>query len=342
MKQDRDQADFDLLSPELALSAVAEAFGIEPDGSFSAYPSYVNRVYGLKDADGVEYVAKFYRPGRWTREAILEEQAFVLELAAEEIPVVAPMADIEGVTLPELILESREGGEERETIFNFSLMPKRGGRLFDAEREEDWLRLGALAGRMHAIGERRAFRHRVRLEPGLLSAYAEEILRSGAVHPEASEDLRGALRRAADLVDGALASGRGGPAIRLHGDFHRGNALDRAGEGLLAIDFDDSAQGPAVQDLWLLLPGPADECRRELGLIVEGYEAFRPFDRSALALVEPLRLLRMTHFIAWQARQRFDRGFKERWDGWGDEDFWRRELIDLADQLERAESSTWA
>ncbi|MBU0929060.1 MAG: serine/threonine protein kinase [Spirochaetes bacterium] len=325
---------FDDLSPELALSAVGEAFGIEPDGSFFAYPSYANRVYGLRSDSGEEYVVKFYRPGRWTPEAVLEEHGFVAELAAAEIPVVAPLPDLGGDTLPELVVEGPAG----ETAFPFALFPKRGGRLFDAEREEDWLRLGALLGRIHAIGALRPFRRRVVVGPGLLDAYSGEILSGGSVHPDAEARLRPLLARASVLVDAAL-SRFGSAPIRLHGDFHRGNVLDRADAGLLAIDFDDAASGPAIQDLWLLLPGPASECRRELGLIVEGYEAFMPFDRSTLALVEPLRLLRMVHFVSWQARQRSDRGFRGRFEGWGSKEFWAAESVDLEDQIERVESA---
>jgi len=329
---ERPVAAFDELTPDLALSAVGEAFGVEPDGSFFSYPSYANRVYGFKSETGDEYVVKFYRPGRWAPEAILEEHAFVSELAAAEIPVVAPLPDLGGETLPELIVDNGIG----ETAFPFALFPKRGGRLFDAEREEDWLRLGALAGRIHAIGAKKPFRFRVWIQPGLLQAYADEILKDGDAHPDVAERLGSVLRQASSVVDAALERAACLP-IRLHGDFHRGNVLDRAGSGLQAIDFDDAAFGPAVQDLWLLLPGPAMECRRELGLIVEGYEAFMPFDRSTLALVEPLRLLRMVHFISWQARQRSDRGFLERFDGWGSKDYWLNQALDLADQLERIE-----
>jgi len=326
---------FDELSPELALSAVGEAFGIEPDGSFFAYPSYANRVYGLRSDDGTEYVAKFYRPGRWTPEAILEEHAFVAELAAAEIPVVAPLPDSHGETLPELVLEGPAG----DTLFPFALFPKRGGRLFDAERDDDWLRLGALAGRIHAIGASKPFRHRVCLQPGLSGLYVAEILDSGTVHPDAVPRLEPLLKRAAAAVDEKLA-GSTSAAIRLHGDFHRGNVLDRADAGLLAIDFDDAAWGPAVQDLWLLLPGSAADCRRQSGLILEGYEAFMPFDWTTLALVEPLRLLRMIHFVSWQARQRSDRGFMARFEGWGSKEFWLNEIIDLEDQLERMEGGS--
>lgn len=329
---------FDLLSPELALSAVDEAFGVRPDGSFFAYPSYANRVYGLRGDDGAEYVAKFYRPGRWTVEAIREEHGFVAELAAAEVPVVEPLRDLEGDSLPELEVEGPEG----ETAFPFALYPKRGGRLFDADREEDWPRLGALAGRMHAVGARAPFRRRVRIEPGIAGRYAAELLDGGAVDPEAGERLRRELSRAAALVDAALAEasvGRGTALIRLHGDFHRGNVLDRASEGLLAIDFDDASTGPAVQDLWLLLPGLASECRRELALIIDGYEAFAQFDRSSLALVEPLRLLRMIHFDAWLARQRFDSAFASRFEGWGSKAYWLTQAADLADQSERVEEA---
>lgn len=331
---DSPAASFGVLTPDLALSAVGEAFGMEPDGSFYAYPSYVNRVYGFRTDTGDEYVVKFYRPGRWPRGAILEEHAFVLELAEAEVPVVAPLPDRDGETLPELVVEHNDG----ETLFQFALFNKKGGRLFDAERDDDWLRLGALAGRIHATGAGRAFRQRVSIEPGLLSRHADELLGGNLVHPDLEARLGSILSEAAAVVDAALRDRAGSP-IRLHGDFHRGNVLDRAGAGLLAIDFDDAASGPAVQDLWLLLPGPASECRRELSLILEGYETFAPFDHATLGLVEPLRLLRMTHFAAWQARQRHDRGFTERFEGWGSKGFWQALSVDLEDQLERIASA---
>lgn len=323
-------AAFDDLTPDIALSAVGEAFGIDPDGSFFAYPSYANRVYGLKADDGSEYVAKFYRPGRWTTDAIQEEHDFVAELAAAEIPVVAPLPGTDGHSLQELVLE-RAGDE---VVYPFALFPKRGGRLFDAELDDDWLRLGALAGRIHAVGALRCFSKRVRLEPGRLATYVDELRTGGAMPDDVRPRVLPLLDEASTLVDELLAAVPTRP-IRLHGDFHRGNVLDRGAEGLLAIDFDDASTGPAVQDLWLLLPGPAAECRRELGLIVEGYEAFMPFDRATLALVEPLRLFRMVHYIAWQARQRSDRGFRNRFEGWGSRDFWINLAIDLGDQIER-------
>lgn len=346
----RGPAAFEGLTPAEALSAVEEAFGVSPDGSFFSYPSYINRVYGFRADDNREFVAKFYRPGRWRPEAIAEEQSLVLALAAAEIPVVAPLPDLEGDYLPALDLGL--GGPP----ISFCLFPKRGGRSFEADGCEDLRRLGALAGRMHAAS--RAFMpsvaaaRRPRMAPGLLQAYAEELRRSGCVDRRAEDAFFGILAEAAAAVDealagyapggGAAAGMPGAPApgspfaptpLLLHGDFHRGNVLDRGPEGLLAIDFDDACVGPAVQDLWMLLPGRVADSPRELEAALEGYEEFTSFDYSQLGLVEPLRLLRMVHYLAWQARQAADPGFLRHFPRWGERAFWEQETEDIGLQL---------
>ncbi|MGD9940117.1 MAG: serine/threonine protein kinase, partial [Clostridia bacterium] len=333
---------FDQLSPSLALSAVEEAYGLRTDGSFCAYPSYVNRVYGFRASGGpwgipdgtvddeAEYVAKFYRPGRWDFEAIREEHRFATELAAAEIPVVAPLADADGETLQELVIED----ESQETSIAFALYPKRGGRSFDADGPSDLARMGALAGRMHLVGLRAGCRYRTVIGPGLLERYAAELLGGEVMDSDTQTVMAGVLEQAAGLVDSAFAA-TAPRNIRLHGDFHRGNVLDRPGEGLLAIDFDDMSFGPAVQDLWMLLPGTAADSRRELDAALEGYESFMPFDWTALSLIEPLRLLRMVHYLAWQARQQHDLGFRNHFPGWGDRGFWQQETDDLRMQMDR-------
>jgi len=322
-------APFDELTPDLVTEAVEEAFGLTLDGMWVPYPSYVNRVYGLRSDDGREFIAKFYRPERWSPEALREEHAFLAELAAQEIPVVAPLAAPDGDTLPELALEGPDRGE---IVFPFTLFPKRGGRGFDAESEDDWLRLGRLAGRVHAVGRLREARHRISYKPGLLGGYAMELLDAGLVHPEYRTEFQDSLAEAEGILDPLLANVK---LQRVHGDFHRGNVLDRPGEGLLLIDFDDMAMGPAVQDLWLLLPGSSEDCARELAWILEGYEEFCPFDRGELNLIEPLRFLRIVHFLAWQARQRKDSGFLRHFTDWGGRAFWIKETEDLQDQLRR-------
>ena len=91
--------------------------------------------------------------------------------------------------------------------------------------------------------------------------------------------------------------------------------------------------GPAIQDLWLLLPSRVDDCPQEFNLIAEGYEQFLPFDYSQKPLIEPLRAMRMLYYLAWSARQRNDRRFKADHPHWGSSAFWSKEIEDLRDQL---------
>ena len=81
---------FDTLTPDLVLDAV-ESLGFLSDARVLALNSYENRVYQVGIEDAQPLIAKFYRPGRWSDAAILEEHAFTAELADCEVPVVAPL-----------------------------------------------------------------------------------------------------------------------------------------------------------------------------------------------------------------------------------------------------------
>ena len=326
------EASFDSLSPETVVKAAEEASGLVLDGTFNPYPSYINRVYGLKSEEGTEVVAKFYRPGRWTREALLDEHRFLFDCAEAELPVVAPLRGRDGTSLFSCAVGDGGAGE----LFYFALFPKRGGRNFDAETDEDWLRLGSLAGRLHAVGKKRPAANRALLEPAGTAGFAKELASAGHVHPKLREEFLalclGTVGRIAPLFQGL-------ENFRLHGDCHRGNILDRPGTGLLLIDFDDLVRGPAVQDLWLLLPGYAVDSGRELELLLSGYESFTPFDRRSLALIEPLRFMRLVYFLAWRARQRRDLWFRASFPDWGNEAFWIKEVEDLRVQTSVIEDS---
>jgi Ser/Thr protein kinase RdoA (MazF antagonist) len=323
---------FDSLSPQVVVQAVEAFSGLRLDGSLVPYNSYINRVYGLKDESGLGWVAKFYRPLRWTEAALAEEHAFLADCAAADLPVARPRADDDGQTLGELILP----GAAEVPCF-FAIFEKKAGRSFDAEGNEDWLRLGRLLGRLHDVGRRASFHHRSVFTPeSTLEPQIEELLETGAVHPEFESEFEDLLVPAARPLKGLFPPSS---LQRIHGDVHRGNILDRAREGLLLMDFDDCAWGPAVQDLWLLLPGHREDCRREIGLLVEGYGEFCPPEALDWDAVEALRLMRMVHFLAWCARQRGDRGFETAFPGWGTKGFWIRELEDLRDQAERLASS---
>jgi len=321
---------YDPLSPQAVLGA-AEAFsGLKFDDSLVPYNSYINRVYGLKDEAGRGWIAKFYRPGRWTEEALFEEHQFLADCAAADLPVARPRADEDGNTLGELVLPDGRGGEQP---FFFSLSEKKGGRSFDAEGPDDWLRLGRLLGRLHTVGRRGRFDHRPVFTPEeTLERQIDELLDSGALPDDLADEFDDLLWPAASALRGLFPADE---LQRIHGDVHRGNILDRPGEGLLLMDFDDCAWGPPVQDLWLLLPGPARDCGREIDLLSLGYAEFAAPRLLAWEHVEALRLMRMVHFLAWCGRQRQDRGFEAAFPGWGTKGFWIKELEDLGDQVRR-------
>jgi Ser/Thr protein kinase RdoA (MazF antagonist) len=83
-------APFSALTPDIILNAL-DRIGLYSDGRLLALNSYENRVYQVGIEGGSAVVTKFYRPNRWSDAAILEEHAFINELAQQEIPVVPAM-----------------------------------------------------------------------------------------------------------------------------------------------------------------------------------------------------------------------------------------------------------
>ena len=136
----------------------------------------------------------------------------------------------------------------------------------------------------------------------------------------------------------------------IHADLHRGNLLEGWGDprgapsggrsplndarSWIILDFDDLAIGPAVQDLWLLLPARPKDCPEHLAALVEGYEQFRVFDPDELVLVEVLRGLRYVRYAAWVASRWSDPSFPRAFPGWGSERYWSEQIADISEQLE--------
>ena len=311
-------ADFGLLAPDTVIDAVETALGIRCSNLCRPLNSYINRVYEVGLADGGFVIAKFYRPGRWSRDALQDELDFLSELHAAEVPVVPPLAGSDGALLHNL------------AGIWFAVFPKKGGRPLDELTAAEWPQIGRLIARLHAVGAQHAPRDRIRLDPrNATEDHLTYILESGTVDPQfidAYEDL------VCDLIDEIAPLFDGIEEIRIHGDCHKGNILSRPGEGYHLLDFDDMATGPAVQDLWLLLPDRLSQSRVEVDLLLEGYETFLPFPRETLRLIEPLRSMRFIHYTAWCARQKADGGFARLAPGWGLPAFWRQEIGELERQ----------
>jgi Ser/Thr protein kinase RdoA (MazF antagonist) len=308
------------LTPERVLDAVERA-GLRCNPVCYPLNSFENRVYEVELADRSRIVAKFYRPGRWSEEQILEEHQFLADLAAEEVPVCPVRAFPDGGTLRRI-----------DRIF-YSLADRSGGRAPDELDAATAHRLGMLVGRLHNVAVRRPAEHRLRLTA---AAFIREDVAWLDAHGTLPRHLRDryldAAASLAGAVDGALAAVEPHRLHRLHGDLHLGNVLLRDGQ-LRVLDFDDMVVGPAVQDLWLALPGRDDWTLRLRDRFLEGYEQFRDFDRSTLRLIEPLRGLRVVHYAAWLARRWHDPAFPAAWPHFGTLDYWQRETDDLEEQL---------
>lgn len=237
--------------------------------------------------------------------------------------------------VPPLPVYGAAGTEEPPTVGEtdgvlYTVFPLRGGRTFDVTSDEDWVRLGAIIARMHLVGEREEAKERILCSPEETTArQADRLARSGLIPEDLLSEFTGICTETLELITPLF---RGKENIRIHGDCHRGNILDRLEEGLLIIDFDDMMTGPPVQDLWLLLPGHLEECPVETDLLLHGYTQFRTFDRSTLALVEPLRFMRIIYFLSWCALQKNDPGFFTHFPDWGEKGFWVKELEDLSYQ----------
>lgn len=318
-------AAFRALTPDRVISLVESALAIRCTNLCRPLNSYINRVYELEQEEGGGLVVKFYRPGRWSGNALKDEHDFLLELAAREIPVIAPLRFAQGGTL----------GNYKNVFF--AVFPKKGGRSFDEYNDEQWLELGRLLGRVHAVGASRLPVDRITMAPDRSTREQVNYMLAGNFIPP---DLTEGFKRITEsLISEIRPLFQNAEMIRIHGDCHFGNLIYRPDESFHIIDFDDMAVGPPVQDLWMLLPGYVRESLAEVELFLEGYETFRHFDRRSLHLVEPLRAMRYIHYAAWCAHQVHDDGFSHAAPDFGSPAYWQREINDLAEQLDRIRST---
>lgn len=325
---DAETQYFYQLSPEAILTAVERA-GFICTGRVMALNSMENRVYEVEiELEGEEKpkkpsdrfrIAKFYRPGRWTKEQILEEHQFLADLVADEVPAVAPIVLNHGETV----------GVDPESKINFALFPKVGGRSPDELTDEQVERVGRLLARMHNVGAAKPATHRVTLTAETYGEGSlEHLLATGAIPPHVRTEYEKVAR---DIIAKTKQLYAGVKQHRIHGDCHLGNLLWND-QGPFWVDFDDMVIGPAVQDLWLMIRGRDEPAQHQLRLLVDAYDSMRPFNRNELKLIEPLRALRFMHFNAWISRRWKDPAFPRAFPQFGDEKYWSQQLYDLQEQ----------
>ncbi len=311
-------APYEGLTPECLLDAI-ETTGLRCDGRLTSLNSYENRVYQVWLDSGESVVAKFYRPRRWRREAILEEHAFALELAAAELPVVAPLV-FNGQTLFE------------HAGFMLALTPRQGGRTPEFEDEDTLRWLGRFIARIHAIGALDDFYERPTIS---VKEFGDEPVRYVLDHDFVPADLRVAYESTAlDVIERVKNrwedAGRFG-TLRLHGDCHAGNIL-WTDAGPHFVDLDDARMGAAVQDIWMWLGGERGAQQQQLAAIIKGYREFHDFNPAELALIEPLRTLRMLHYAGWLARRWEDPAFPRSFPFFNTQRYWQDHILALREQ----------
>jgi Ser/Thr protein kinase RdoA (MazF antagonist) len=306
------------LQPDDILTTM-EKLGFQCDGRFLALNSYENRVYQIGVENREPVVAKFYRPARWTDEAILEEHSFSIELANAEIPVVAPLT-LNGATL------------HHSGNFRVSVSPCRGGRAPELDDENMLRQLGRLVARMHLLGATKAFQHRPILDIETFGySSCDYLLEEGFVPASLEEAYKGIVEYLFDNVMACFERAGNIQDIRLHGDFHPANVLV-AGDRLHIVDLDDARTGPPVQDLWMFLSGDRDEQTPQLATLLDGYQEFRNFDARELNLIEALRTLRIMHYSAWLARRWEDPAFKLAFPWFNSPRYWDEHILSLREQ----------
>ena len=329
---------YEILTPDVVLDAL-DSVGLTGDGRLMALSSYENRVYqihlehsaGKGSEAGDVVVAKFYRPDRWTDEQITEEHTFANELMAAEVPVVGALQ------LHSRTLHHFKG-------FAFSVSPSRGGRRPELENLEVLAWIGRFLARIHTVGSAKPFIHRPALSLQTFGYASREVLLAGRYLPLDMESrwLK-AFEEAMQTATAVFKSAGDIKNIRLHGDCHPGNILWTP-EGLPDagphfVDLDDARGGPAVQDLWMLLAGDRQQCLQQLGALVDGYEEFRELDRRELALIEPLRTLRLIHYSAWLAQRWHDPIFPINFPWFGSSDYWKGQVDMLEEQTEAMQAA---
>lgn len=305
------------LTPELQLDALANV-AIYPETGLIQLNSYENRVSLFTDENKIRYVVKFYRPHRWSEDQLLEEHAFSLELKAQGNKLSEP------VTIDNKTLFEFQG-------YYFALFKSLPARSIESDNLDHLYEIGICLGKLHRTSSQQAFHSRERLDTETMLVQPIKQLKQSELIPTSIREplftaLDSVAKRATELFNAQAFT-----PIRLHGDCHASNILMDNDTPYL-VDFDDCKMGPAVQDLWMLLSGNQQEQQLQLSTLLEGYEQEFEFQTEQLKLIEPLRSMRIIHYVSWISKRWSDPAFPLNFPWFTTDQYWKELLQSLQQQ----------
>ena len=303
------------LTPDAVLNRIENATGQRLTPFIAQRNSYINRVYEVECSETKDrWVVKFYRPKRWTISMILNEHRLLKTLAEAEIPVIPPLEF------------------NRSTLWDveripFTVFPKKWGRSVDALDREGWLQVGRLLGRMHATSRAMTdASDRIVWRPSVATQGSLNTLRNLEVVPLSLRPMF--EKKVTEFIQKTDPLFSNAELFLIHGDCHYGNLISREAEFFL-VDFDDCVVGPAIQDMWMLLPDSYENCKKEIGWFAEGYETFLDFPDASVALIPALTVMRQLHFASWCAIQKDESHFQHHFLNWGLRGYWEEIMTSI-------------
>jgi Ser/Thr protein kinase RdoA (MazF antagonist) len=324
------------LTPEVIDQALI-SIGIQPVGRTLALNSLENRVYNVEVKSAQPFfneyqesfneafskdqvVIKFYRPGRWSADAIAEEHQSLSHLCSMEIPVVTPF-----------LKEEESFFKEKETGLFFAVFPKVIGRLKDELNKSEVEQLARLVARVHqGLKYLSFYKHR-----GVLSVehFIDEYCDFLKTFDQAPKTLKDSfVQLASNLKPLIQFQLKALSTQRIHGDIHRGNVMWNS-FGPFLMDFDDSLTGPIEQDLWLMIPGRDEEDKVLNNCFLETYREYtQTTPNMNRFVVESLRTLRMVRFVGWIAKRYEDPFFNRMFPQFLTDGFWEQQVLGLKEQ----------
>lgn len=301
------------LQPNLILST-AEKHGFHPTGELIQLNSYENRVFEIKLENKNSIIAKYYRPGRWSENTILDEHRFTSELQKESIEVASALKLKSNSTL-----DTVDG-------IHYSFFEKVRGRMVQELTLPHFKKLGRWLARLHNVGSLHQAEHRANIGPTNDNKWLHLERMLSLVAPEVIHRYENAAIEIFERLDESLEEF---DFIRLHGDLHRGNILEDSTGEFVIVDFDDMINGPEVQDFWMLMPSSEVKNSPEFDALIDAYSELREFPHGQLELIPLLRGYRIITYAMWIMNRWQDPSFPRLFPDFGSYSYWAEETENL-------------